>query len=356
MSKVFVSYKRVDKDKVFPLVHRMESELGIKFWVDLEGIDGDMQFTSVIIKAINECEVFLFMYSQVHEQIVDFEYDFTVRELNFAHIRHKRIVFIDIEDTNLPDWFIFNFPQRQVTQANDSRAMDKLIKDIRKWLNLPQPNSSSNKVGRSSDTKDIEGRGAQYHSETSEAGLPHPQAIDLGLPSGTKWASCNVGATKPEEPGGYYAWGETKAKSTYNWTTYKYCVGSRDTCHNLGSDIAGTKYDVAHKKWGGNWRMPTKEQFDELFRFCLHEWTTLNGVKGYKFTSKINLNSIFLPAAGNRWDDYIGNAGSYGHYWSSTQSPSYSYLAHYLYFNSGNASWDSSRRGIGRTVRPVSRI
>ena len=147
MFKVFVSYKRADKDKVLPIVRRLESELGFKLWIDLDGIENGRQFTSVIINAINECEVFLFMYSKSHEIIKDTENDYTVRELNFAHELLTRIIFIEVEDATLPDWFIFNFPQSQVTQANDSRAMDKLVKDIRKWLNLPQQNLSPKNQG-----------------------------------------------------------------------------------------------------------------------------------------------------------------------------------------------------------------
>ena len=82
-------------------------------------------------------------------------------------------------------------------------------------------------------------------------------AVDLGLPSGTKWANMNVGATKPEEFGGCYAWGEAKEKSANNWANYVHCDGTEKTCHNLGEDISGTKYDVAHVKWGGDWKMPT---------------------------------------------------------------------------------------------------
>ena len=80
----------------------------------------------------------------------------------------------------------------------------------------------------------------------------HPHAIDLGLPSGTKWACCNVGTTTPEGYGGYYAWGETEEKEIYDWTTYIHCDGSMETCHDLGSDIAGSEYDVAHVQWGSN--------------------------------------------------------------------------------------------------------
>ena len=184
----------------------------------------------------------------------------------------------------------------------------------------------------------------------------HPHLIDLGLPSGTKWACCNVGATKPEEYGGYYAWGETEKKEVYNWSTYIHCDGTWETCHNLGSDISGTQYDVAHVKWGGKWCMPTLNEIKELLDNCTTEWTTLNGVNGRKFTSKINGNSIFLPAAGGRWDGGLHGAGEFGYYWSSTQHPDGSGRACGLYFRSGYALWDKySGRSDGRSVRPVVR-
>ena len=180
------------------------------------------------------------------------------------------------------------------------------------------------------------------------------EVIDLGLPSGTKWASCNVGATKPEEYGGYYAWGETEEKEFYDKSTYKFYQD--DECVNIGSDISGTNYDVAHVKWGGNWCMPTLDDIKELLDNCTYEWTTLNGVYGRKFTSNINGNSIFLPAAGYRWYGDLYYAGEYGIYWSSAQYPDYSYYAYYLYFGSGYAYWLSYLyRYYGRSVRPVIR-
>ena len=183
----------------------------------------------------------------------------------------------------------------------------------------------------------------------------HPHMIDLGLPSGTLWACCNVGADKPEAYGDYYAWGETNTKSTYSWSTYTHCDGSSSTCHNLGSDIAGTQYDVAHVKWGGSWVMPSKEQQDELRNNCTYEWTTVNGVKGGKFTSKANGGSMFLPAAGDRSYSDLNYAGSRGDYWSSTQGPSYTGYAYYLYFYSSSTRTDSDYRYYGRSVRPVVR-
>jgi hypothetical protein len=96
----------------------------------------------------------------------------------------------------------------------------------------------------------------------------HPHSIDLGLPSGTKWACCNIGASNPEESGGFYAWGETTNKNDFSWATYIHCDGSYDTCHDLGADIAGMSYDVAHEKWGDKWQMPSSEQINELIKNC----------------------------------------------------------------------------------------
>ncbi len=193
--------------------------------------------------------------------------------------------------------------------------------------------------------KDNPGEGAGM-----EAGR---EVIDLGLPSGTKWASCNVGATKPEEYGGYYAWGETEEKEVYDESTYKYYQNGKYV--NIGSDISGTKYDVAHVKWGGNWCMPTLDDINELLDNCTSEWTTLNGVKGRKFTSNINGNSIFLPAAGGRWYGGRYYAGESGHYWSSTQLPDGSDYVYGLGFRSGNANWGNYGRDGGQSVRPVVR-
>ena len=204
----------------------------------------------------------------------------------------------------------------------------------------------------------ILGRG---HASTpsEEAG----EAIDLDLPSGNKWASCNVGATKPEEYGGYYAWGETEEKSVYNNVSYKYADGVDSdgngwydgdcTYQSLGADISGTKYDVAHLKWGGKWCMPTRDDFMELFDNCTYEWTTLNGVEGRRFTSKHTDNSIFLPAAGCRRNDNLIEAGEEGDYWSSTKFEYFSGCGCGLYFDSVNAYWTDLDFRSGRSVRPV---
>lgn len=177
----------------------------------------------------------------------------------------------------------------------------------------------------------------------------HPHAIDLGI--GVKWACCNVGASSPEQYGGYYAWGETVEKNYYSMDAYLYYSSSTGLV-SLGTDISGTQYDVAHMKWGGGWHMPSYDQIGNLNNKCTSELTSINGIYGIKVTGP-NGGSIFLPAAGNRWNDDTGDVGSDGYYWSSTQDPDYTYDAYYLGFNSGSMYWNYSYRNSGQSVRPV---
>jgi len=177
----------------------------------------------------------------------------------------------------------------------------------------------------------------------------HPHAIDLGI--GVYFACCNVGASSPEEYGGYYAWGETEEKDYYDSSTYKY-YNSSTGYTSLGSDIAGTQYDVAHVKWGGGWHMPSYDQLGLLTSKCTSTWTSVNGVYGRKVTGP-NGASIFLPAAGYRWNDNTGNVGSYGGCWLSTQDPNYSYGAYTLHFDNGDFYRDYDTRYYGLSVRPV---
>ena len=191
--------------------------------------------------------------------------------------------------------------------------------------------------------------------------------VDLGLPSGTKWATTNVGASTPEGYGNYYAWGETTTKSTYNLSTYKWCNGSYDTmtkyCTSSSYGTVDNKTtldlsdDAAYANWGSSWRMPTKAEQDELrnANYTTWTWTTQNGVNGYKVTSKTNGNSIFLPAAGYRDDSSLYNAGSGGNYWSSSLGTSYSGSAYVLYFNSSGVDWGNYYRFFGQSVRAVLR-
>lgn len=134
MARIFISYKRVDKYKVFDLKNQIETQTGEKCWIDLDGIESDAQFKNVIINAIKQCEVVLFMYSKAHASIVDFEKDWAVRELNFAATKDKRIVFINLDGTPLTDEFSFDYGLKQQVDGQSSESVARLISDLRKWL------------------------------------------------------------------------------------------------------------------------------------------------------------------------------------------------------------------------------
>ena len=185
--------------------------------------------------------------------------------------------------------------------------------------------------------------------------------VDLGLPSGTLWATTNVGASKPEEYGSYFAWGETKPKKSYSLNNYKWCRGSLNRLTKYCTDssygtVDGKKEleledDAAYVNWGPEWRMPSKEQQDELRAECTWTWTERNGVYGYEVSR--NGKSIFLPANGERYKKKHNRVGTYGGYWSTTldaDGPSNSFD---LTFNPDNVDWVAGGRDYGQCVRAV---
>ena len=207
------------------------------------------------------------------------------------------------------------------------------------------------------------------HRGWKQVGTNGHEYVDLGLTSGTLWATMNVGASSPSDYGDYFAWGEVSGykngKSSFSWSTYKYCNGTYDSITKYcTTDFHGNvdnktelelSDDAACHNWGGSWRMPSKAQFEELYDECTWTWTTLNGYYGYWVSSKKNSNSLFLPAAGYRTSSAY-DTGSYGHYWSRSIDESNSCVAHTLYFssNSINPSWSySNHRCCGMSIRPV---
>ena len=196
------------------------------------------------------------------------------------------------------------------------------------------------------------------------------QAVDLGLPSGLYWASCNVGATTPEGYGYYFAWGETDSKKDYSWATYKYAnvgefyhhkftkyctdASSGDNGFIDNKTVLEPEDDAATANWGDVWRMPTDAEWTELREQCTWTWTAQNGVNGYQVASKTNGNSIFLPAAGFR----DGNAAPYvagrrGYYGSSSLLENSSDDIWIVTFNHEKVERDNDKRNKGLSVRPV---
>ena len=200
--------------------------------------------------------------------------------------------------------------------------------------------------------------------------------VDLGLPSGIKWAKRNLGASKPSDYGNYYTWGETEPKAEYTWATYKWMqTGQSDWKHitkytiadgktegiwyDAGGNFVGDNKttleaadDAATRKLGSPWRMPTMIELQELIDHCTWTWTTQDGKNGYEVKGT-NGNSIFLPAAGYREGSELNGAGSWGRYWSSSLSTGRSFNARVLYFRSDGHAWNDTSRYPGFTVRPV---
>lgn len=230
----------------------------------------------------------------------------------------------------------------EVGATDNNVVLDKTTGYITKALVDLDPNTTyylkayvTNSVGTSY---------SEVVSFTTLAESEYNDYVDLGLPSGLKWAAYNIGATTATEYGDYYAWGEVVTKEEYT-------EANSETYGESMSDIAGTEYDVATVNWGGDWRMPSNAEIQELIIKCNWEWTTQGGKQGYKVTG-LNGNHIFIPAAGYRSGASLEYAGSRGRYWSS--APDGRTYAYYLGFNSGgHGVYSYYYRYYGCTVRPV---
>ena len=215
--------------------------------------------------------------------------------------------------------------------------------------------------------------------KSSTPSVATPEAVDLGL--SVKWASFNLGATKPEEYGDYYAWGEVETyysslnpltwkpgkEAGYDWPSYKWCMGTTNTrtkyCpdpaygYNRFKDnktVLDLDDDAAHVALGGKWRMPTFAEWDELLNYCTWTWIDQDGVKGRLATSKKNGNTIFLPSAGFRNPSYFVERGVQGYYWSASLDPGNANNAYYIFISSNWVVDEEWLHCYGMTIRAVS--
>ena len=225
---------------------------------------------------------------------------------------------------------------------------------IKEFTTLPANEGSDDEGGS-------EGEGEGGTEDEGDGKVNGYEYVDLGL--SVKWATMNVGATSPEDYGDYFAWGETEPKSEYNWGTYKWCDGGYDNmtkyCSLSEFGIVDNKTklepedDAATVNWGGAWRMPTRNEQDELRTECNWTLDTMNGVDGYTVTGP-NGNSIFLPMPGYCYDTYIEDKGINGTYWSSEHVENYSSEAYVFYiYADGDISWNLDTRYYGNSIRPV---
>lgn len=208
-----------------------------------------------------------------------------------------------------------------------------------------------------------------YYKTYKELGKKLPivyEAVDLGLPSGTLWATMNVGASKPSDFGLYFQWGDTVGYAEdqigkdkqFSWADYKFSIDGSSSNFSKYTTIGATLEladDAANANMGGSWHMPTPDQIRELVNTAntTNTWTAQDGVNGRLFTSKNNGNSIFIPAAGHAWDGSVGSRGSHGYVWSSVLSSSVVGGGQYLLFGSGGAYLSYSSRSDGFSVRGV---
>lgn len=229
-----------------------------------------------------------------------------------------------------------------------------------------EPNNDGNNSEQNDSIVEPNNGGGDHNGNNSGTINGHDY-VDLGLPNGTMWAICNVGADTPEGYGNYYAWGETLPKELYDWKSYKYgrffhdryelnkyCT---DAVFGLNGFVDSLTVldpidDAALANWGAGWRTPTIEEWDELFQNTTCTWTVQNGVNGWRFTA-LNGNSIFLPAAGYWWDGEF-NCADLGIYWSISLNIEFPYRAWGLHFNSYQCHLcGSSDRNRGQSVRAV---
>ena len=212
------------------------------------------------------------------------------------------------------------------------------------------------------------GNQSQNGENMNSEGTKGHDYVDLGLPSGTLWATCNVGADTPEGYGDYFAWGETTSKTNFTWLTCKYANnGDRRKLTKYCNDasfgnngftdkltVLQASDDAATANWGKGWRTPTKDEWQELKDNTTSTWTTKNGVQGRLFTAS-NGRTLFLPAVGYHSGDKLYAVGNNGTYWSSSLETGTSgpHLAWYFFCNSGNCNVNNSFRAYGRCVRPV---
>ena len=188
--------------------------------------------------------------------------------------------------------------------------------------------------------------------------------VDLGLPSGTLWATMNVGASKPSDSGLYFQWGDVqgykaeqvgkgKGKKAFKWDDYKWNASEGFTKYNTAGESLELADDAAHTNMGGSWHMPTPSQIQELIDNTTSDWIKMDNVNGRLFTSKKNGKSIFIPTAGNAWSGSLGSSGSDGCVWSSVLNTGSVRYGQYLVFNSSFVNLSYNGRYVGFSVRGV---
>lgn len=354
---IFISYSSKQKSIADGVCHYLE-ENGFKCWMAPRDIPVGSEYGDLIEEAIKTSKVVVLVFSQAASIS-----KWVKGEINVAFTEDKPILPFRVDETEIKGGFRVMLNQMHWIDAFPQYA-DRLPDLLSSICGL---------LGRKARKVDI-----QSGTTKSIGGKPNiidgHEYVDLGLPSGTLWATCNIGADKPEVYGYYFAWGEIQPKTEYDGDTYKY--GKRKK-RLFGDDLYYTKYcnkssygyngftdnlitlessdDAATAYWGSGWQTPSKAQWDELLANTTNQWTTKNGMEGRQLTSKKNGQTLFLPAAGYRHYSRLNDAGGLGNYWSSSLNTDYPDRAWYLYFSSHYYFFinDNGNRYNGHSVRPV---
>lgn len=395
-SKVFISYSRKDTEVVKDIVSKIDKALGIQCWIDLKGIESSSEFREVIIKAIDDAEIVLFMLSENSMSSA-----FAKKEILYSKDT-KRVVTICLGDSRPSGWFKFEFAGVDYIRATDESQMNKLIEDLAKWLNIDMNNSSIDGIvynikikpnsdcrvlvdeqelgiakasiltkfplsrgeytfacismttgerldfedisiincdilkkpifGLSLESSNIVTDDITTIAKKSIFSAPRTNSkefVDLGL--SVDWATCNIGADSPEMTGDYFAWGETETKKNKQFTKKEYKLGTpkflsmKILRYNNDDNLMSLSLsdDAAFCQWGREWRMPTKDEVQELIDNCNFEYIPykqidrINRIYVYKCTSKINGNHIIIPCGGKIINGEIDEYNTAASLWSS---------------------------------------
>ena len=346
---VFISYSSKDQKVAEGICGFLESN-SYRCFVAYRDIARGVVWAGAIANAIDESRMMVVVFSNAFNLSTQ-----TDREIELA------------AENNIP---ILTY---RITEDKFTGAKKYYLKNLN-WIDaFPNPEDyfghlMENVVKLINDKDTIQTRRSSHKDCLSEVNHPlsspkensvhNINYVDLGLPSGTLWATKNIGADNPEDYGDYFAWGETKPKSIYSWNTYKWYktkfllpkmkkYGTVDNRSELEFED-----DAAYVNWGSEWCLPSLEQIKELKEQCKWEWTNYKGKNGCKVTGP-NGNTLFLPAAGYRSGTSLKNVGKTGGYWQRSIHSTFSSNAYFLTFRSGSIEWDGDFRFYGSSIRPV---
>lgn len=355
MEQIFISYKRIDKDKVFPIVARIEKELGCKCWMDLDGIKSSAQFASVICRAIDAAEVVLFMHSSAHLNI-DFETDWTVKELNYAQIKKKRVILVKLDTSQLDNIFLLEYGSKNNIDSFDPDQFKKLLTDLRSWLTRDYVFEPLCPCGSGKLFKDCHGKSLSSVSKVAADNKPQTQdSGDFVLKvKGVEYpmvfveeGTFKMGSDDSEA----YSW----EKPVHQVTLNSYCIGKYEVTQELWvavmgsnpSNFKGARRPVEQVSWddcqefirklnsltGKNFKLPTEAQWEYAARGGKKSsgykysgsntigdvaWYTDNsGKKTHDVGTKIPNELGLYDMAGNVWE---WCSDWYGDYSSSSQT------------------------------------